>query len=132
MNTIDDYFSSLTRFLQKHKSIVGLEPEFPFQGMDTACHFKGVAWPLIVLHRRSGAPIFLTPTLAEGTRSRASLAEAAGGGGRLTRQERGAGPKATWPPCHLFFARVEGMGGEGCVTAECVLESSTRCRAPFC
>lgn len=31
MNTIDDYFSSLTRFLQKHKSIVGLEPEFPFQ-----------------------------------------------------------------------------------------------------
>jgi hypothetical protein len=31
VNTIDDYFSSLTRFLQKHKSIIGLEPEFPFQ-----------------------------------------------------------------------------------------------------
>ena len=31
MNTIDDYFSSLTRFLRKHKSIVALEPEFPYQ-----------------------------------------------------------------------------------------------------
>ncbi len=31
MNAVDDYFSSLARFLQKHNSIVGLEPEFPFQ-----------------------------------------------------------------------------------------------------
>lgn len=31
MNVVDDYFFSLTRFLQKHKSIVGLEPDFPFQ-----------------------------------------------------------------------------------------------------
>ncbi len=31
MKAIDDYFSSLTRFLEKQKSIVGIEPEFPFQ-----------------------------------------------------------------------------------------------------
>ena len=30
MKTIDDYFSSLARFLQKQKSIVGLEPDSPF------------------------------------------------------------------------------------------------------
>lgn len=31
MKTIDDYFSSLTRFLRKHKPIAGLEPAFPYQ-----------------------------------------------------------------------------------------------------
>jgi len=31
VNTVDDYFSSLTRFFRKHKGIVGLEPEFPYQ-----------------------------------------------------------------------------------------------------
>jgi hypothetical protein len=31
VNTVDDYFSSLNRFLQKHKSIAGLEPEVPYQ-----------------------------------------------------------------------------------------------------
>lgn len=31
MRTVDDYFSSLSRFLQKHKSVVGLDPEYPFQ-----------------------------------------------------------------------------------------------------
>jgi len=30
VKTIDDYFSSLTRFLRKHKSIVGIEPEYPY------------------------------------------------------------------------------------------------------
>lgn len=30
MTSIDDYFSSLKRFLEKHKSIVALEPEYPF------------------------------------------------------------------------------------------------------
>jgi len=31
VRTIDDYFSSLTRFLEKRKSIVALEPDFPYQ-----------------------------------------------------------------------------------------------------
>jgi len=31
VRTIDDYFSSLTRFLEKRKSIVALEPKHPFQ-----------------------------------------------------------------------------------------------------
>jgi hypothetical protein len=31
VRTIDDYFSSLTRFLEKRKSIVAIEPEHPFQ-----------------------------------------------------------------------------------------------------
>lgn len=31
MRTVNDYFSSLSRFLQKHKGIVGLDPEYPFQ-----------------------------------------------------------------------------------------------------
>ncbi len=31
MKTVDDYFSSLARFLGKYKSIVAIEPEYPFQ-----------------------------------------------------------------------------------------------------